>query len=285
MLDNLERREARLLLKFEPSHHAEPVHLIDEARIVTHGNRPAQSFEFAQRTKPDLVVLLPVRLVHRRPPYEVRAMVHRVRLEVGLKGRMQIVLVPGLRLRPLQIPARFVDIERRDPRHIRLDHCGQHFLQLVRLGFPPESPRVTKAMYFVGNVEVGGEILHAVGNGRIGNAVPMFDAGGTILDVVPGVGLGYGCMVRHAQPDLVRFVHHGLHHVALDGRNLDAIDAQPLELLDTRSRFGGSIGRRWCDEKRIMKQPGSHHFARVDSVAQRDRLPRIAAHIAHTRYA
>ena len=72
-------------------------------------------------------------------------------------------------------------------------------------------------------------MLDAVVEGGVGNAVPVLDAGGAELDIVPGVGFFHAHVVRDAQAELVRFILGRFHDVAMDAQELDAVGALCFE--------------------------------------------------------
>ena len=141
---------------------------------------------------------------------KVRAVVGGVRLEVLFQRGMQVFGEPGLVLRALQVAAGLVDVERRHPRDVRLHHAVEHLAEPLRIGFAPQVAGVAEAVGLVVVVVARGKALHAALDGRVRNAVPVLDAGGAELDVVPGVGLFDAGVVRDAQAQLVRLVLHRL---------------------------------------------------------------------------
>ena len=72
----------------------------------------------------------------------------------------------------------------------------------------------------------------------------MLDAGGAELDVVPGVGLFHAGVMRDAQAELVRFVFHRLHGVAIDAQDLDAVGAHLLQFAHVRARPASAFSGR-----------------------------------------
>ena len=84
---------------------------------------------------------------------------------------------------------------------------------------------VAEAIGFVVVVVAGGEILHAVVDRGVGDAVPVLDAGGAELDIVPGVGFFHAHVMRDAQAELVRFILGRFHDVAIDAQEFDAVGA------------------------------------------------------------
>ena len=133
-------------------------------------------------------------------------------------------------LRPLQVAAGLIDVERRHPGHVRLDHPVEHRVERSRIGFAPELARPAEAIHLVGVVVRGREVLYAIEQRGIGNAVPVLDAGGAELDVIPRIRLVDAGVVRDAESLLVRLVLHRRHQVAVDAEELDAVDTHPLEL-------------------------------------------------------
>ena len=101
---------------------------------------------------------------------------------------------------------------------------------------------VAEAIGLVVVVIGGREILHPALDGRVGNAVPVLDAGGTELDIVPGIGFFHAGVVGDAQAEFMRFVLHGRHDVAIDAHYLDPIGAHLLERAHAGHSFGGVAG-------------------------------------------
>src|SRR5439155_6263662 len=100
----------------------------------------------------------------------------------------------------------------------------------------PEVTGPAKAICLVVVVVRRRETLYAVRDRRIGDTVPVLDARRAEVDIVPGVGFLDADMVRDPQAELVRFVFHGLHDVAVDAEDLDPVGAHVLELAHARAR-------------------------------------------------
>src|ERR1035437_4213103 len=270
VLDDLERIEAGFLVEFHLADEAEAVHLVDETRVVAAADGAALAFEVAERGHPYMVVLLPVRFVGAAPADEVRSVVCGIGLEVVLERGMEVVLEPGLGLRALEVTARFIDVERRHPGDVGAHHRGEHGVEQLGVGLAPEPARPAEAVGLVEVVVFARKVLAAVGNGGVGNAVPVLDAGGAELDVVPRVGLFDADVVRDAQPDLVRLVFHGLHDVALDAEDLDAVGAELLERLHAGAGLGGRMDGDAAIEHRVREDARRDDLATPRLVAEFD---------------
>src|SRR5258706_4788821 len=129
-------------------------------------------------------------------------MIGGVRLEILRQRGMQIIAEPRLILRALQIATGFVDFERRIPCDVGLHHSIKDFFQQVWICYAPQAAGVTEPVRLIVVVISGREILASAFDSRVRNAVPMFDAGGSELDVVPRVGFFHSGVMRHAQSNL-----------------------------------------------------------------------------------
>ena len=208
---------------------------------------------------------------------KVRAVVGGVRLEILCQRRVQILGEPGLILGALQIAAGLVDVERGHPGDVRLHHAVEHLAEALRVGFAPQVAGVAETVGLVVVVVSGREVLPAALDGGVRNAVPVLDAGGAELDVVPGVGLFDAGVVRDAQSHLVRLVLHRAHDVAIDAEDLDAVGALLLQRTARGRglRFHCARGRTW-DRRRCA----ARRFALGALLADFERAFGIAAHIA-----
>src|SRR4051794_4725026 len=103
-------------------------------------------------------------------------MVRWVGAEILLECRVQIVGEPRLRSGPLQVAARFVDVERWYPRHVSRNHRVEHHRETGWIGFAPEVSRPAKSVGFVVVVVCRRESLNALGIRGVRNAIPVLDA-------------------------------------------------------------------------------------------------------------
>ena len=166
---------------------------------------------------------------------------------------MEILREPGLRPGALQVAARLVDVERRNPGDAGRRHSVEHLREQLGLGLAPEAPRIAEPVGLVVVVVAGGEVLDLAFDRGVGDAVPVLDAGRAELDVVPGVGLLHSGVVRDAQARLVRLVLHRRHEVAVDPGELDAVGPEGPQLLDARPGRFHSLGRRGRHEARVRR--------------------------------
>jgi hypothetical protein len=132
----------------------------------------------------------------------------RIGTEVVLERWMEIVGEPGLRLCPLQIARRFVNVERRHPGDLRGNQRVEHLSEQHGIGLTPQTSRPTEAVCLVSVVVVGGEVLAAIGDRCVGNAIPVLDARRAEACVVERVRLLDARVMSDAQSHLVRFVEH-----------------------------------------------------------------------------
>src|ERR1039458_6100343 len=147
----------------------------------------------------------------------------------------------------------------------------------IRSGLAPQVAGVAEPVGLVVVVVAGGEALHAALDGRIRDAVPVLDAGGAELDVVPGVGLFDAGVVGDTQSHFVRLVLHGGHDIAVDAENLDAVDALLFQRLHAGAGFGG-IAR--TAEHGIDEDARRGEFPLGALPADFERAFGIAAHVA-----
>ena len=184
----------------------------------------------------------------------------------------------------LEVSGRLIDIECRHPRYLRGNERVQHLAEQGGVRLAPEAPRPAKAIRLVAVVVRRWEMLPAFGNGRVRNAIPVLDARGAESRVVPRVGLLHAGMVRHAKPHRVRFLEHGLHDVAVDAQDLDAVHAHRLELANARPCGGGCLRNGCVGEPAVDEQSRGRQLAARTAVAYRDHFLRcIRAHLAHRR--
>ena len=154
----------------------------------------------------------------------------------------------------------------------------QHFGEALGIGLAPEMAGVAEAIGLVVVVVGGGEILYAVFDGGVGDAVPMFDAGGAEMNVVPRVGLFHAGVMRDAQTELVRLRFHGLHGVAVDAQNLDAVGAGLLQLAHVGH---GLLGRARAAEHGVNENARRGDLAVGTLTAEFERAPGVAADVAN----
>jgi hypothetical protein len=107
----------------------------------------------------------------------------------------------------------------------------------------------------------------------------VFDARRAECDVIPRVGLLHADVMRDAQAEPVRLVLHGLHDVAIDVEDLDAVGAHPLELLDARARLLGRPRHRRPGELGIDEDARCGDLTARAPFAQLESLLRVAPHV------
>src|SRR5262249_10113197 len=104
--------KSRLFMQLHRANETEPLHLVNAAGLLPHTDRTAARRELPQGAHPDLVILAPESLVGRSPSRKERSVVLRIRLEERTQRGVQIIMEPRLRLRALQVPAGFINLER-----------------------------------------------------------------------------------------------------------------------------------------------------------------------------
>ena len=136
---------------------------------------------------------------------------------------------------------------------------------------------VAEAVRLIVVVVARRETLHAALDGRVGNAVPVLDAGGAEVDVVPGVGLFHAHVVRHAQPEFVGFVFDGVHQVAVDAQQFHPVGAHLLQAADARA---GLLGGAHAAQHGVDEDARRGDLALRALAAQFERALRVRAHVA-----
>src|SRR5512132_920364 len=146
-------------------------------------------------------------------------------------------------------------------------------------------PCVPEPVDLVEIVIAGWKSLNTVRQRRIGNAVPVLDGGRAEPDVVPGIRLLDADMMRDAKAELMGFVFHCLHDVAVGAEELDAVRAHPLELAHTLTRLRRILWPRRIGEARVDENPRARDVAAGAVSAEIDYEWRaVRSHFAERRY-
>src|SRR5690349_17762817 len=112
---------------------------------------------------------------------------------------MQIVLEPRLILCTHEVAARFINVERWDPRDLVRDHAVENHHQAIVIRLAPQMAGITKAVDFVVVIVRGRKSLHPIPDGSVRYSIPVLDARRTEPYVVPCVRFGDPCMMRNTK--------------------------------------------------------------------------------------
>src|SRR5438105_15839398 len=114
-----------------------------------------------------------------------------------------------------------------------------------------------KAIQLVSIVVARRKILDAILDCRIGNSIPVLDARGAEVDVIPRVGFLGADVMCDAKAEFVCFVFYGRHEIAIDAEDFDSVHAHFFEIANSLSR-SLSRGGHW----RIAVSP-VHEYSRA----------------------
>lgn len=238
LLDDLKGVKAGFLVEFEGADETEAIEIVDEAGIFADGDIAAAAGEVTEGIHPEAVIVAPFGFVGAGPVEEEAAVVIGIGGKKLFEGGVEVLLEEGLSLIAEEIAGGFVDIEGGAPGDVGLDHGIEEESEFGGVCLAEEMTGVAEAVDFVLVVEGGGKVLDAVGEGGIGDAIPVFDGSCAVLDVVRGIGFGDGGMVGGAEALFVSFVEHDAHGPIGDFEELEAIGAGSLDLADAVAESG-----------------------------------------------
>ena len=209
-------------------------------------------------------------------------MILQVRLEELRQHRVQILAKPRLRLRPLQVAAGFIDLERRVPRHVVRDHGIEQLRQLFPIRLAPQPPGPAEPVALVHVVVRRRKVLHTARNRGIRNPVPVLNRSHLIANGVIGPRLFHANVLRHRQAQLVRLIERRVHRVPPCANDLEPIGPGLLDLLHPPPR---RLRITHPAQHRIHKHVRRNDLARLALRPHVQGLRQRAAHISHRRNA